>query len=72
MFFAAFFGALFYVRNMSVPDLGSALTERCCGRTTPPQWPTVGPYLKEQFTPMDAIGIPLLNTIILRDRRASR
>ena len=23
MFFAAFFGALFYVRNLSVPDLGS-------------------------------------------------
>jgi cytochrome c oxidase subunit 3 len=23
MFFAAFFGALFYIRNLSVPDLGS-------------------------------------------------
>ena len=29
------------------------------------QWPTVGPYIKQQFTPMGAIGIPLLNTIIL-------
>src|SRR6476646_7827121 len=28
MFFAAFFGALFYVRNISVPDLGSAMTGR--------------------------------------------
>ena len=37
----------------------------CCGRTTRAQWPTVGPYIKEQFTPMGAIGIPLLNTIIL-------
>ncbi len=25
----------------------------------------MGPYIKEQFTPMGAIGIPLLNTIIL-------
>ena len=28
-------------------------------------WPTNGPYIDEQFTPMGAIGIPLLNTIIL-------
>ena len=28
-------------------------------------WPTNGPYINEQFTPMGAIGIPLLNTIIL-------
>ena len=28
MFFAAFFGALFYVRNVSVPDLGGSLTGR--------------------------------------------
>ena len=28
MFFAAFFGALFYIRNLSVPGLGDALTGR--------------------------------------------
>jgi cytochrome c oxidase subunit 3 len=64
MFFAAFFGALFYVRNLSVPDLGS-LDAKLIWPNYTAGWPTVGPYIKEQFTPMGAIGIPLLNTIIL-------
>ncbi len=65
MFFAAFFGALFYIRNLSVPGLGDGLTGRTLWPEYAPQWPTVGPYLKEQFSPMGALGIPLLNTIIL-------
>ena len=65
MFFAAFFGALFYVRNISVPDLGGALTGRILWPNYASQWPTVGPYIKQAFTPMEAIGIPLINTIIL-------
>ena len=64
MFFAAFFGALFYVRNLSVPDLGSP-DQRLLWPDFTAFWPTNGPYLKEAFTPMAAIGIPLLNTIIL-------
>ena len=64
MFFAAFFGALFYVRNLAVPDLGSLMSKLVWPDYTP-DWPTVGPYIKEPFTPMGAIGIPLLNTIIL-------
>jgi cytochrome c oxidase subunit 3 len=64
MFFAAFFGALFYVRNLSVPDLGS-LTSKLVWPDYTAAWPTVGPYIREQFTPMGAMGIPLLNTIIL-------
>ena len=64
MFFAAFFGALFYVRNLSVPDLGS-LGGKLVWPDFAAGWPSVGPYVKEQFTPMGAIGIPLLNTIIL-------
>jgi cytochrome c oxidase subunit 3 len=64
MFFAAFFGALFYIRNLSVPDLGS-LDSKLLWPDYAAAWPTVGPYLREQFTPMGAIGIPLLNTIIL-------
>jgi len=64
MFFAAFFGALFYIRNLSVPDLGS-LGSKLIWPDYTSGWPTVGPYIKEQFTPMGAIGIPLLNTIIL-------
>ncbi len=64
MFFAAFFGALFYVRNISVPDLGE-LGQKLLWPDYTSGWPTNGPYLKELFTPMEAIGIPLLNTIIL-------
>ncbi|HET9729106.1 MAG TPA: cytochrome c oxidase subunit 3 [Acidimicrobiia bacterium] len=65
MFFAAFFGALFYVRNISVPDLGGPLTGRLLWPGYAAQWPTVGPYIQQAFSPMAAIGIPLLNTIIL-------
>src|SRR6184192_3403526 len=64
MFFGAFFGALFYVRNMSVPDLGG-LDAKLLWPDYIPAWPTNGPYSKDPFTPMSAIGIPLLNTIIL-------
>jgi cytochrome c oxidase subunit 3 len=64
MFFAAFFGALFYVRNISVPDLGS-LQQRILWPNFAAQWPTNGPYDTSKFTPMGAFGIPLINTIIL-------
>jgi cytochrome c oxidase subunit 3 len=64
MFFAAFFGALFYVRVLSVPDLGS-IDSKLVWPEFAAGWPSVGPYIKTQFTPMGAIGIPLLNTIIL-------
>ncbi len=64
MFFAAFFGALFYIRNLSVPDLG-AIGSKILWPDYASAWPTVGPYIKSQFTPMAAIGIPLLNTILL-------
>jgi len=64
MFFAAFFGALFYIRNLSVPDLGS-LNSKLIWPGYTSGWPTVGPYFKDLFTPMEAMGIPLLNTIIL-------
>ena len=64
MFFGAFFGALFYVRAISVPDLGS-LESKLVWPDYTPAWPTVGPYFREKFTPMGAFGIPLINTIIL-------
>jgi cytochrome c oxidase subunit 3 len=64
MFFAAFFGALFYVRAISVPDLGS-LSQKMLWPDYTAAWPTVGPYVTQKFTPMGAIGIPLLNTILL-------
>ena len=65
MFFAAFFGALFYIRTVSVPGLGGGVTGQYLWPDYSPQWPTVGPYIKQLFTPMEAMGIPLINTIIL-------
>ena len=61
MFFAAFFGALYYLRNISVPELGETelLWPGYQG-----SWPTSGPAGKA-FTPMAAWGIPALNTMIL-------
>jgi cytochrome c oxidase subunit 3 len=65
-FFAAFFGALFYVRVISVPDLGGMIGAH--GTTLWPgfeaAWPTSGPK-GPQFTPMGAWGIPALNTALL-------
>ena len=64
MFFAAFFGALFYVRVLSVPDLASAEQALLWPGFTA-NWPSAGPKFAEQFTPMGAAGIPLINTLLL-------
>jgi cytochrome c oxidase subunit 3 len=64
MFFSAFFGALAYVRLYSIPDLGSA-EQKLLWPDFAASWPTIGPYFQERFAPMGAMGIPLLNTIIL-------
>ncbi len=66
MFFAAFFGALFYVRVISVPELGNMTAAH--GVTLYPDftaaWPSSGPK-GPAFTPMGAWGIPALNTALL-------
>ncbi|MEF8700796.1 MAG: cytochrome c oxidase subunit 3 [Candidatus Accumulibacter sp. UW25] len=62
MFFAGFFGALFYARNVAVPDLAQAQI-LWPGYTD--AWPTAGPALLDPFTPMGAWGIPAINTLIL-------
>ena len=64
MFFAAFFGALFYMRVLAVPWLGD-LEHKLIWPDFIAQWPTAGPGLAEKFTPMAAWGIPALNTLIL-------
>ena len=64
MFFAAFFGALFYARMISVPDLGSA-EQKLLWPDFAAAWPTAGPYITDKFSPIGAFGIPLLNTILL-------
>ena len=62
MFFAAFFGALFYARNISVPWLGNTPLLWPDYAAT---WPTAGPGPHDPFTPMEAWGIPAINTLIL-------
>jgi cytochrome c oxidase subunit 3 len=64
MFFAAFFGALFYARVLSVPWLGD-LENKLLWPDFSAQWPTAGPAAADPFTPMGAWGIPALNTLLL-------
>jgi len=65
MFFAAFFGVLFYMRVISVPDLGSLLHQELLWPGFKASWPATGPGIKETFSPMSAWGIPALNTALL-------
>jgi len=64
MFFAAFFGALFYMRVLSVPWLGD-VEHKLLWPDFTGQWPTAGPGAAEKFTPMAAWGVPAINTLIL-------
>ncbi|MEO8133555.1 MAG: cytochrome c oxidase subunit 3 [Betaproteobacteria bacterium] len=64
MFFGAFFGALFYIRVLSVPDLGNPLHKLLWPEFTS-SWPSTGPYIRNAFTPMEAWGIPAINTLLL-------
>jgi len=64
MFFAAFFGALFYMRVLSVPWLGD-LDQKLLWPDFAAAWPTAGPGAEAQFTPMGAWGIPAINTLLL-------
>jgi cytochrome c oxidase subunit 3 len=68
MFFAAFFGALFYTRVLSVPWLAEAETGSLLWEGFQATWPTAGPGLTQDgfdFTPMGAWGIPAINTLLL-------
>ena len=64
MFFAGFFGALFYMRVLSVPWLGD-FDNKILWPDFTAHWPVAGPGLKGAFTPMAAWGIPAINTLIL-------
>jgi cytochrome c oxidase subunit 3 len=72
-FFAAFFGALFFTRMISVPELASFDPHFTMYKDFLPIWPSAGPggnvlgheYKAAQFTPMSAWGIPAINTLIL-------
>jgi len=70
MFFAAFFGALFYARMYAVPWLGGAsnnvMTNELLWPTFEAVWPTNGPGdVGGEYHPMGARGIPAINTLIL-------
>jgi cytochrome c oxidase subunit 3 len=64
MFFGAFFGALFYARTISIPDLGG-VDQKLLWPDYGTQWPTSGPGFSDPFTPMAAWGIPAINTLLL-------
>jgi cytochrome c oxidase subunit 3 len=74
MFFAAFFGALFYARNLSVPWLGGQGVKVFTNFILWPHyegtWPTNGPahvggHADSTFETIAAIGLPAINTLIL-------
>jgi cytochrome c oxidase subunit 3 len=68
MFFAAFFGALFYARIFSVPWLGGgdAVTNELLWNGWEAMWPTNGPGdVGGEFEVMEAWGIPAINTLLL-------
>ncbi|WP_300618284.1 cytochrome c oxidase subunit 3 [Dokdonella sp.] len=70
MFFAAFFGALFYARELVVPWLGGAgkgaMTNYFLWPEYTAAWPTNGPDdIGGSFQTMTPWGIPLLNTLLL-------
>ncbi len=70
MFFAAFFGALFYARNMAVPWLGGGsnnfFTNLLLWEGYESAWPTNGPAnVGGEYEVMLPFGLPLINTAIL-------
>jgi cytochrome c oxidase subunit III len=73
MFFAAFFGALFYARNLSVPWLagdGVKIFDKLLWPDFEGVWPSngpgaVGPRSNGTFETVSALGLPAINTAIL-------
>jgi cytochrome c oxidase subunit 3 len=70
MFFAAFFGALYYARQLSVPWLGGEgsrfLTNLFLWEGFEATWPTNGPgAVGGSFETIPAFGLPAWNTAIL-------
>src|ERR1700678_1043460 len=74
MFFAAFFGALFYARNFAVPWLGGEgvklVNKLVLWKNFNPAWPTNGPAhvggrADGTFEVIPAFSLPAVNTLIL-------
>lgn len=65
MFFAAFFGALFYSRYGVLPDLASSM-QQMLWPNFKPMWPSsVAPGGTEPYQAMGPWGLPAINTLIL-------
>jgi cytochrome c oxidase subunit III len=73
MFFAAFFGALFYARNLAVPWLageGVKIFDKLLWPNFEGAWPSngpsgLGPRTNGTFETVSALGLPAINTAIL-------
>jgi len=70
MFFAAFFGALYYARQLAVPWLGGEgsrfMTNLFLWPDFEASWPTNGPAgVGGEFETIPAFGLPAINTAIL-------
>ena len=70
MFFAAFFGALFYARQFALPWLGGegdgVMTNATLWPSFSAAWPSSGPAgIGGGFQTIPAWGLPLINTLIL-------
>ena len=69
MFFAAFFGALYYARFIAVPWLGgasnNAMTNEVLWPTFEAMWPLVSTPGGVTTQEMSAAGLPTINTVIL-------
>jgi cytochrome c oxidase subunit III len=78
-FFAAFFGALFYMRIISVPELAGYDADITPYKDFLSTWPSAGPggvvlgteFAKPHFEPMGAWGLPAINTALLLTSGAS-
>jgi len=64
MFFACFFGALYYIRRIALPELGGFEEMYSPYGKFTSAWPSSGP-LGDPFSPMHAWGIPAINTMLL-------
>jgi cytochrome c oxidase subunit 3 len=72
-FFAAFFGALFFMRVISIPELASFDPNFTMYKDFVANWPSAGPggvvlgkeYVPAKFEPMGAWGLPAINTLLL-------
>lgn len=72
-FFAAFFGALFFMRNIAVPELAGFDADFTPYKGFTDAWPSAGPggvvlgkvYEVAKFEKMQPMGLPAINTLIL-------